>query len=136
MTESIANYPRSIPSISKNELCPQSAFHVRFTKGIELMEEYPDYVPVMFSTTDDVILEKKTVMCPKNASLCNVIMQFRKNLITADNSPTTGFIFYINLEDDKKILPKITENIGSLHEKYHGSDMWLTIKIEKENIFG
>ena len=122
--------------LDKTVLSRESAFHVRFTKGIELMKKHPDFVPVMFSTAKDVILEKNTVMCPKEATLSNVIMQFRKNLVTADNSPTVGFIFYIQLEDEKTVLPKIVEKIGDLHEKYHGSDMWLTIKIEKEDVFG
>ena len=86
----------------------------------------------MFSTAKDVILEKNTAYASKEATLSNVIMQFRKNLVTADNSPTVGFIFYIQLEDEKTVLPKIVEKIGDLHEKYHGSDMWLTIKIEKK----
>jgi len=119
------------------EIDVHSAFHVRFTKGYELMQSHPGHVPVMFVTSKDVKLEKDTIMCPRDASLCNVIMQFRTNLITdTDMTPTVGFIFYIKSEDDKNILPKMTEKIGDLHDRYHGSDMWLRVKIDKEEIFG
>ena len=113
-----------------------SAFHVRFTKGYELIQKHPEYVPVMFLTSKDVNLEKDTIMSPRNATLCNVIMQFRKNLNVDDTSRTTGFIFYIKTEDGKVIMPKLTETVGELHDRYHRSDMWLTVKIDKEEIFG
>lgn len=113
-----------------------SAFHVRFTKGYELIQKHPEYVPVMFLTSEDVKLEKDTIMCPRNASLCNVIMQFRKHLNVDGESPTAGFIFYIKTDDDGSILPKLTETVGDLHKSYHRSDMWLTVKIDKEDIFG
>lgn len=114
-----------------------SAFHVRFTKGYELMQSHPDHVPIMFVTSKDVKLEKDTMMCLRESSLCNVIMQFRKNLIIEDTvSSTMGFIFYIKTEEDKTILPKMTEKVGDLHDRYHWSDMWLRVKIDKEEIFG
>lgn len=113
-----------------------SAFHVRFTKGYELMQKHPDHVPVMFNASKDINLERYTIMCPRNASLCNVIMQFRKHLNVEGGSPTMGFVFYIKLEDDSVILPKMTEKLGDLHDRYRRSDMWLMVKVDKEDIFG
>jgi hypothetical protein len=115
----------------------QSAFHVRFAKGYELMQSHPNHVPIMFVTSSDIKLEKHTIMCPRDSSLCNVIVQFRKNLITdIDKSSTMGFIFYIKTEDEKMILPKQVETIGELHDRYRWSDMWLRVQINQENVFG
>ena len=114
-----------------------SAFHVRFNKGYELMEKYPTHVPVMFSSTSkDVKMETDTVMCLRESPLSNVILQFRKYLTMDANSPTAGFIFHIPINDGKEVMPKLSEKMGDLHDKYHGTDMWLVLKIDKENIFG
>jgi len=115
-----------------------TAFHVRFAKGYESMQRDPKHVPIMFLTSDDIRLEQNTMMCARNASLCDIVMQFRKNLVMdADTrSSTVGFIFYIKSENGKKILPKLTENVGNLYDRYHCSDMWLTVQIDKEDIFG
>ena len=100
------------------------------------MQKHPDHVPVMFVASKDVKLQKESIMCPRDASLCNVIMQFRKHLDVDAQSPTAGFIFYIKTDDDKMILPKMTEKVGDLHARYHTADMWLNVKIDKEDIFG
>jgi hypothetical protein len=142
MTTSIISLrPKEVFDDSNNvlledTLCSESAFSNRFTKGMELMEKHPRHVPVMFAPSKDVILENDTLICPRDMSLCRITMQFRKNLINADTTPTTGYIFYIKLDDEKSIIPRAIEKIGELHEKYHGSDMWLTIKVDKEDIFG
>jgi hypothetical protein len=112
-----------------------SAFYVRFNKGYDLMEKHPEHVPVMFETTKTVPLEKDTIMCLREAPLSNVILQFRKYLTADNNSPAAGFIFSIKHED-KDILPRLSERMGDLHDKYHGPDMWLVLKINKEDIFG
>ena len=113
-----------------------SAFHVRFNKGYELMEKHPDHVPVMFSPTKDIKLDTDTVMILRDAPLSSVILQFRKYLTLDTSSPTAGFIFFIKSEDGKDVMPKLSEKVGDLHDRYHGSDMWLVLKIEKEDIFG
>lgn len=112
-----------------------SAFHVRFSKGYELMDKHPEYIPVMFSVSSSIELEKDTIMCKKEATLSNLVTQFRKLLKQDDNSPSSGFIFFIK-HNDKDILPKLSEKMGDLHDKYHGSDMWLKMVIRKEEIFG
>src|SRR5690349_9142204 len=105
-----------------------SAFYVRFNKGYELMEKHPEHVPVMFAPSKEINLEKDTIMCSRNTPLSNVILQFRKYLISDNSSPTAGFIFSIQ-SDDKEILPKLSERMGDLHDRYHSSDMWLVVKI-------
>lgn len=113
-----------------------SAFHVRFTKGIELTEKYPDHVPVMFSCDKASIkLEKETMMCPRDMQISSLVMQFRKFLSEDSQSATMGFIFTVKT-DDKDIVPRLSETMGELHDKYHSSDMWLVLRIDKEDIFG
>lgn len=113
-----------------------SSFRVRFTKGYELIKNHPNHVPVLFCPSKDITLEKDSIMCHRNATLSHVIMQFRRNLKTEDHSPATGYIFYILTEEGKEVLPRMTESIGELHSRYHQSDMWLNIKVDKEVIFG
>ena len=115
-----------------------SAFHLRFNKGYELMKQHPDHIPIMFSTSSDIHLEKDTIMCHKDTTLSNIVLQFRKYLSDHNNpnSSTVGYIFYVIDQNEKKILPKVSERIGDLHTKYQGTDMWLVLKIEKEDIFG
>lgn len=114
-----------------------SAFYVRFNKGYELMEKHPQHVPVMFNAPKEVNLEKETVMCPRDTPLSNLVLQFRKYLAATPDgkSPTMGFVFRIK-HNNTDVLPKLTETMGELHDKYHSSDMWLVLKIEKEDIFG
>jgi hypothetical protein len=114
-----------------------SAFHVRFTKGLELIEKYPEHVPVMFSCSkDDVQLDRDTIMCPRDMQISMLVMQFRK-FLTEDRgtSGTMGFIFSIRYNDEI-VVPRLSETMGELHDKYHSPDMWLVLKIEKEDIFG
>ena len=113
-----------------------SAFHVRFTKGYELMEKHPEHVPVMFSPSKDIKLETDTIMCGRSSPLSSVILQFRKYLSTDNSSPTAGFIFSIKSDEGKEVFPKLSDKMGDLHDRYHGSDMWLVLKIQKEEIFG
>ena len=112
-----------------------SAFYVRFNKGYELMEKHPDHVPVMFSSKDDIGLEKNTIMCGRSAPLSNVILQFRKYLSLDNNKSTAGFVFSIPHKEEE-VIPKLSERMGDLHTKYAGQDMWLTLKIRKEDVFG
>lgn len=128
-------YKNNVILTTDDDIKSDAAFHVRFTKGYELMEKYPHHVPVLFSTQKGVLLENNTLMCSKESTLCNVIKNFRKNLVTQENSPSSGFIFCIKT-DGKLVIPKMTEKLGDLHQRHHCSDMWLTIQIDKEDIFG
>lgn len=118
-------------------LTEKSAFYVRFNKGYELMEKYPEHVPVMFVFDKKINLEKNTIMCLRSAPLSQTVLQFRKYLASSEvkSSPTMGFIFHVQW-NNKEILPRLNETMGDLHDKYHSSDLWLVVKIDIEDIFG
>jgi hypothetical protein len=119
-----------------NEISSESTFRVRFTKGYKLMQKHVNHVPVIFIPSKGIELDHYVIMCHRNSSCGYIIMQFRKNLNMQKETPATGYIFYIQTEEEKTILPKLTERVGDLHDKYHRSDMWLYVKVDKEDIFG
>ena len=120
-----------------SEVNHNSAFYVRFNKGYELVEKYPNHIPVMFSLNKNINIDKNTCMLPRESPLSHMVLQFRKYLSSSDanSSPTMGFIFHIKCNNND-YLPKLTEKMGDLHQKYHSSDMWLVVKIDHEDIFG
>lgn len=97
----------------------------------ELSKKYPDYAFVKVSTfSKDIRLNKEKYMVNNDV----LVHQFMLNMRMSSNAkidPNKSITFLVN-----NMMPRPTEHMGTLYNKYKKEDGIMYVNIETENVFG
>ncbi len=92
-----------------------------------LLEKYPDFVPVMIES--DLEISKKKYLIRKSNTLGQVIMHVRKNITGIREEEALFFLI------NNTMIP-ISSNISVIYDEHKKDDFILYINVCKENTFG
>ena len=96
--------------------------------GIKLREKHPDRIPIIFEPKKDLPLLKTKMLIPNDSTIAQVMTILRKYI---ELKKCDAIFLFVN-----DIIPKNTETVGSLYQKYKNDEGLLEIVISKESTFG
>lgn len=97
-----------------------------------VMKKYPDRIPVLVYPMDSKQpqIDKSKYLVPKDMLISQFIFIIKKRLTTV--KPEEAIFLFVN----KDTLPKSTDTMSELYQKYKNEDNFLLIQYSLENTFG
>jgi len=98
-----------------------------------LLDKYQDRVPVIIGRNELIRTppsKKCKYIAHRGTTFGKFIYEFRKHIPTVDSD--TALIFFL----DDNSLPKCSECIGTIYDKYKDEDGFLYLSYATENVFG
>jgi GABA(A) receptor-associated protein len=104
-------------------------YNYRLNEAQRMLDKYPDRVPIIIEvTTNDIELKKCKYLVPKDIT-CGQFLYVIRNYINLE--PKEALFMFVS-----DTLPGTNETIANIYNLYKESDLFLYIKISKENTFG
>ena len=100
----------------------------RLTEATRIIEKYPDRVPIIVETSENIKLDRHKYLVPRDLSCGQFLFVLRKRMKL---EPSKAVFMFINKE-----IPPTAEIINHIYEKYKDTDKFLYIFITEENTFG
>ncbi len=106
------------------------SFEKRWNECNKILNKYPDRVPILVSPNVDIEIDRHKYLVPGDISLQQFTFILKKRI---QCKPTEALFYYIG---DNKIMPRFTDSMKELYNKYKSTDGYLILVICKENTFG
>ena len=104
-------------------------FEIRRREADRMMEKYPDRIPCIVESTDDIVLDKLKYLVPGDLNVGQLIFVIRKRV----KLPETDALFMFTAQN---VLPPTSALISHVYKNFGDEDGFLYFKIGKENVFG
>jgi GABA(A) receptor-associated protein len=105
------------------------SFDVRQRESMRMMSKYPDRIPCIVETCDDISLDKQKYLVPGDLTIGQLIFVIRKRV----HLPQTDALFMFTAQN---ILPPTSALVSNVYRNFKDADGFLYFKISKENVFG
>lgn len=97
----------------------------------QLSQKYPDYVFIKISTNSkDIKIKKEKYMIPRDVTIHQFLNSLRNDRMVALH-PNKALTLFVGNN-----IPRLTDFLGTIYERYKKDDGILYVKIETENVFG
>ena len=106
------------------------SFEKRWNECNKILSKYPDRVPILVSPNIDIKIDRHKYLVPGDISLQQFSHILRKRI---DLQSTEAIFYYMG---EEKVMPRFTDSMKELYNKYKGADGYLILLIYKENTFG
>jgi GABA(A) receptor-associated protein len=104
-------------------------YDYRLNEAQRMLGKYPDRVPIIIEpTTDDLKLKKCKYLVPKDITCGQFLYVIRKYIKL---EPKEALFMFVS-----NVLPATNDSIANIYNLYKEPDLFLYIKISKENTFG
>jgi len=109
-------------------------FDTRLSEALAMMHRFPDRVPIVVEFTKQSLnlfhdITRQKFLVPNHLILANFIYLLRRNFKVPKETAIFTFL-------NEKTLPRLTDTIGEIYDKYHDQDKCLYITFATENTFG
>ncbi len=105
-------------------------FEKRWNECNKILNKYPDRIPLLVSTNIDIEIDRHKYLVPGDISLQQFSHIVRKRI---NLNSTEALFYYIG---DEKVMPRFTDTMKELYNKYKSKDGYLVLVIYKENTYG
>ena len=97
---------------------------------INLLDKFPDRVPVIIATLPPLPQPKRTkLLLPKSFTVGQTMLRIRKAI--AASSPERGLFIMVN-----NLLPPSSKTLGELYAEHRSEDYTLQLTVREESVFG
>jgi hypothetical protein len=122
----------SVSSGVESRFPSNSILHFSKKKIEELLNKYPDRIPIIISSKSFETNSCNRFIVPLHMTIGQFISMLRnRTQIKQDES-----LFIFVKDGNKDVIAPSSESLGSLYEKYKDSNLILNLFYEKEAVFG
>ncbi len=94
--------------------------------------KYPNHIPIIVSTSNDIFMDKHKFVVPSNLSITEFMYIIRKRIYPSLREGEALFCFI----GEENTIPKYSSTIKEYYEQFKYKDNYLLFTVHKENTFG